>query len=104
MLLLRWHRAIGSYSLEGGQPETWLNLADTEFLARGSAVDTDGTLLLGRGDEIYRLDPNGDGELQLLGTVPGPSHIEGLAVDASRNELLVVDGANDLLVALSLDR
>ncbi len=96
--------SIGGYSLEGGQPESWLNLADTEFLARGSAVDTDGSLLLGRDDELYRLEPSGDGELQLLGTVSGSSRIEGLAVDAFRNELLVVDGANDLLIALSLDR
>jgi len=95
--------SIGSYSLEGGQPTAWFNVPDADFLARGAAVDSDGTLILGRDNELYRFDPQGDGELRLLGELVHVSRIEGLAVDAVREQLLVVDGDSDQLLSLPLD-
>jgi hypothetical protein len=95
--------SIGSYSLEGGQPTGWFNIADVDFLARGAAVDSDGTLLLGRDDQLFRFDPENNAAPQLVATLPGVSRIEGLAVDLGRGELLVVDGDLDLLVTLSAD-
>jgi hypothetical protein len=95
--------SIGGYSLEGGQPISWFDGPDADFLAGGAAVDTDGTLILGRDNELHRFDPQGNGELTLLGTLADVSLIEGLAVDAGRDQLLVVDGDNDRLLSLPLE-
>jgi len=95
--------SIGGYSLEGGQPISWFDVPDADFLARGAAVDTDGTLILGRDNELHRFDPQGNGELTLLGALADVSLIEGLAVDAGRDQLLVVDGDNDRLLSLPLE-
>jgi hypothetical protein len=95
--------SIGAYSLEGGQPTSWFNVDDPEFLAHGAAVDSDGTLLLGSDNALYRFDPAGEGELSLLGILTSVSRIEGLAVDLQRDQLLVVDGDSGLLVILPLD-
>jgi hypothetical protein len=95
--------SVGSYSLEGGQPTAWFNLDELDFLAGGAAVDTDGTLILGRDNELHRFDPRGSVEPRVLGALADVSRIQGLAVDAQRNQLLVVDGDSDQLLSLPLD-
>ncbi|MBJ93914.1 MAG: hypothetical protein CMP23_05490 [Rickettsiales bacterium] len=94
--------SVGAYSLDGGQPVAWFEMPEQDFLAHGAAVDLDGSLLLGRGNEIYRFDPEGLAERSLLGVIPGVELIEGLAVDAELGTLLVVDGARDRLVEVPL--
>ncbi len=96
--------SVGAYSLEGGQPVSWFEMPERDFLAHGAAVDTDGSLLLGRDNEIYRFDPSGAAEPQLLGVLSNVDRIEGLAVDAAANTLLVVDGGRDELVEVPLDQ
>jgi len=96
--------SVGAYSLEGGQPVSWFQLPEQDFLAHGAAIDDDGSLLLGRDNEIYRFDPSGASEPQLLGVLSNVDRIEGLAVDAAKNTLLVVDGGRDELVEVPLDQ
>lgn len=95
--------SIGAYSLEGGQPVSWFQMPEQDFLAHGAAVDSDGSLLLGRDNQIYRFDPTGTAEPQFLGVIGGVEVIEGLAVDAEHNKLLVIDGATDQLIEVALD-
>jgi sugar lactone lactonase YvrE len=95
--------SVGAYSLEGGQPVSWFPMPEQDFLAHGAAVDDDGSLLLGHGNEIYRFDPTATSEPQLLGVVSRVDRIEGLAVDAENNTLLVVDGGRDELIEVPLD-
>ena len=49
--------SLGAYTLEGGQPVAWFDMLQVDFLAGGSAVDHDGSLLLGRDNEIHRFIP-----------------------------------------------
>ena len=74
-----------------------------DFLAGGSAVDSDGTLLLGREDELYRFDPSDAGSFEMVEVLSEVTRIEGLAVDVERNQLLVIDGPSDRLITVSLD-
>ena len=78
-------------------------MPEQDFLAHGAAVESDGSLLLGRDNQIYRFDPTGTAEPQLLGVIGGVEVIEGLAVDAEHNKLLVIDGATDQLIEVALD-
>ena len=104
--------SIGEYSLEGGQPSSWFDLDDTTFLAGGAAVDGDGTLLLGRGVEVYRFDPWSGQQPELVGQLPARTgsasqllaapRIEAMAVDVSNGELLVVDASVDQLLTMRL--
>jgi len=104
--------SIGAYSIDGGQPIAWFDLADIDFLAGGSAVLDDGTLLLGRGAEVLKFDPEADNGLVSLGVLPSSeghnqlerreASIEGLAIDSTRGELLIVEGATDELIRISL--
>ncbi len=104
--------SIGAYSLDGGQPIAWFDLEDIDFLAGGSAVLADGTLLLGRGSEILKFDPETQSGLISVGVLPPregrtavqrkqPS-IDGLAIDSTRGELLIVEGTTDELIRISL--
>jgi len=94
--------SVGAYSLEGGQPVSWFQMPEHDFLAHGATVDADGSLLLGRDNELYRFDPAGMSEPVLVGVVSRVDRIEGLAIDADHDTLLVVDGGRDQLIEVPL--
>ena len=94
--------SIGAYSLDGGQPIAWFEIPDTEFLAGGIAVDLDGTLLLGRGNELHRFIPEDEGRLEGIGFLEEVGRIDGMVVDSVSEELLLVDGEQGKLIILSL--
>ena len=95
--------SIGAYSLDGGQPVAWFDIPDIEFLAGGMAVDLDGSLLLGRGNELHRFVLEGEGRLEGIGVLEGIGRIDGMAVDSEAEELLLVDGEQGKLITLSLE-
>ena len=95
--------SIGAYSLDGGQPVAWFNIPDIEFLAGGMAVDLDGSLLLGRGNELHRFVLEGEGRLEGIGVLEGIGRIDGMAVDSELEELLIVDGEQGKLITLALE-
>ena len=95
--------SIGAYSLDGGQPVAWFDIPDIEFLAGGMAVDLDGSLLLGRGNELHRFVLEGEGRLEGIGVLEGVGRIDGMAVDSEAEELLLVDGEQGKLITLSLE-
>ncbi|MEE2830191.1 MAG: hypothetical protein VX498_13470 [Myxococcota bacterium] len=93
---------IGAYTTAGGQPTAWFEVPDIDFLARGAAIDLDGSLLLGRGNELHRFSQSDGGSLELVGVLPEVGTIEGLTIDPTTGFLLVVDGDSDLLIELEL--
>lgn len=93
---------IGAYSIEGGQPVAWFDIEDTDFLAGGIAVDLDGSLLLGRANELHRFTPEGAGILTPIGALEGIGRIDGMTVDPETGSVLVVDGESGLLLELDL--
>lgn len=98
---------VGAYSLEGGQPTSWLALDDVDLLAGGMTVaGTD--LLLVQGSELLRVRPDEDGavttsQLESLGHIAGLSQADGIAWDSDAGELLVVDSGADRLVRYALE-
>ena len=95
--------SIGAYSLDGGQPIAWFEIPDTEFLAGGIAVDLDGTLLLGRGNELHRFIPEGEGRLEGIGILEDVGRIDGMVIDSELEELLIIDGEQGKLITLALE-
>jgi hypothetical protein len=96
--------SIGAYTLAGGQPVAWFEIPEADFLAGGSAVDSDGTLLLGRGNELHRFTAEGEGRLDGIGIIPSIGRIDGMTVDPQSGLLVIVDGENGLLLDLELPR
>jgi hypothetical protein len=94
--------AIAAYARDGGQPVAWFPIEDVDFLAGGIAVDRDGTLLLGRDDQLYRFTPEGDGQLDLIGTLEGVGRVDGLTVDPATGELHIIDGDSARLIRVRL--
>jgi hypothetical protein len=94
--------AIASYTIDGGQPVAWFGIEDVDFLAGGIAVDRDGTLLLGRGDELYRFTPEDEGRLEHIGVLEGVGRVDGLTVDPETGILHIIDGERGLLVQVKL--
>jgi len=94
--------AIASYTLDGGQPVAWFGIEDADFLAGGIAVDRDGTLLLGHGNELHRFTPEGSGRLELIGVLDGVGRVDGLTVDPQSGVLHIIDGEWGRLVQLKL--
>ena len=107
---------VSLYDLPSGQDLVWYPLPSELFLAGGMAlVDLgrsapfdpeayfDGTLLLGRDSMISSYDA-GTGVLEPeIDLAPyGVTRIEGLALDAERDALLIVDGEDSELVTLDL--
>ncbi len=81
---------------------TGFDMSQVDFLAGGSAVDHDGSLLLGRGNELHRFIPEGQGRLDGVGIIPSIGRIDGMTVDPQSGRLLVIDGEADLLLDLEL--
>ena len=94
--------AIASYALSGGQPVAWFGIEDIDFLAGGIAVDHDGTLLLGHGNELHRFIPEGDGRIELVGVLEDIGRVDGLTVDPQTGTLHIIDGEFGRLVEVTL--
>jgi hypothetical protein len=93
---------VSLYDLPSGADVAWYPLPSELFIAGGMAVVGD-TLLLGR-DSLLSSYDIWTGTLEpVLDLAPyGVVRIEGLAPDAERNALLVVDGDDSELLVLDL--
>jgi hypothetical protein len=94
--------AIASYTIDGGQPVAWFGIEDIDFLAGGIAVDRDGSLLLGHGNQLHRFIPEGDGRLELVGVLEDIGRVDGLTVDPQTGTLHIIDGEFGRLVQVTL--
>uniref|UniRef100_UPI0032B17E92 hypothetical protein n=1 Tax=uncultured Salinisphaera sp. TaxID=359372 RepID=UPI0032B17E92 len=92
------------YDLPSGADQTWTELPSELFLAGGMAVLSDDVLVLGRDADLLTFDMV-TAELAPLMDLRsvGIERIEGLAVDAELQTLLVADGHDGELVTLDLE-
>ena len=94
---------IAAYDLGTGDDLSWQPLPDASWHAGGMALLPGGDLLLGAGAELSRFDPE-TGAFGVVAdlTTEGVRQVEALTVSGER--LLVVDGADGVLVELPLSR
>ena len=95
---------VSTYDLPSGADLSWTELPSELFLAGGMAVLSDDVLVLGRDADLLTFDMV-TAELAPLMDLRsvGIERIEGLAVDAELQTLLVADGHDGELVTLDLE-
>ncbi len=94
---------VSTYDRSSGADIQWFSLPSADFKAGGMAIEPEGTVLLGQGSALYRHDPT-EGTLTLIQDLSpwGIRAIEGMALDAERGALLIIDGDTEALVRISM--
>ncbi|MFZ9889358.1 MAG: hypothetical protein ACO3JL_17835, partial [Myxococcota bacterium] len=90
---------VATFDAAWGTEQGWFALPETELLAGGLAVETEGAVLLGQGTSLLRFQVTSralEAVVDLAGLV---KDISGLAV-TPEDELLVLDGDGDQIVVL----
>ena len=95
--------AIGAYTLDGGQPVAWFELPDVDFLAGGLAIAADGSVLLGRDNELHRFVLEGEGRIEAVGVLDSVGSIDAMTFDPATGQLFVVDGTAGTLVEVAAE-
>jgi hypothetical protein len=92
---------IGLFDAATGDPVDWIELPNPSFLAGGMAVYPGDRLLVGEGTTLFEATNVGAlTQLRDYGS-KGVTRIDGLAYDAGRSSVLVLDGAAMWLVEIS---
>lgn len=93
---------VAQFDAANGVPLDWMPLRDRKFLAGALAIDASGDLFLGHEGRVHSY-AFGDEEAEVLFDLGAldVGRIDGLAIDAATDDLWIVDGADQELIAIS---